>query len=188
VSKEQDQLRRRLERATAAEFTADELPSDAETALLREGWVALGQLLETAYPAGEQPLDLPSLPSRKTAAWRNPAVVAALVASLLVVATLAWSLMSTDGPGNPHQIVDRENGTTPTVKKESPLPDSDTVPDSDVPEPDELQWDDSFDEQLAMAGEDVIRIQEDWYGLDDAFGPIEAGLKQIAEDIESDSL
>lgn len=103
MSKQQDQLRRRLERATAAEFAADELPNaelpDAETASLREGWVALGQLLVAAYPPTEQPLALPSLPRRKTAVWRNPATVAALTASLLVAATLAWSLLSADGPG-----------------------------------------------------------------------------------------
>ena len=184
MSEEQDKLRRRLERATAAGFTAAELP-DAETASLREGWIALGQLLETAYPPTEQRLELPSLPQWKAPAWWKPAAVAALAASLLVAATLAWSLISTDGPGNSSQIVEQEKKKAiPPVKKESP-DEPDAAP---VPDPDGLKWDDSFDEQLAMAAEDVIRIQEDWYALDDAFAPVQAGLEQAAEDIESDSL
>ena len=188
MSEESDKLRRRLEQATAAELPAAELPAaellDAETASLREGWIALGQLLETAHPVTEQPLDLPHpMPRRAAARWK-PAAAAILAASLLVAATLAWSWMQTKGSGGSSQMAEKESKAVLPVAKTTPVePDIEPVPDLN-----DLRWDDSFDEQLAMVGEDVIRVQEDWYGLDDAFGPVQAGLEQVAEDIESDSL
>ena len=46
----------------------------------------------------------------------------------------------------------------------------------------------TLDQQIAMAGQEVIRVQQDWYGLDDAYGPVLQGLQQISEEIDNDTL
>ena len=167
MSDELSKLQRQLEQATAAECPPD-APLDAETASLREGWLALGQLLEAAQPALDEPLELPQLPRRRAPARWKLVGIAVLAASLLVGATLAWSLMRARQPGGLSPPPDEL--ASPNVKQ------------------DELHWDDSLDEEIALAGQQLVRIQQDWYYLDDPFGPVQHGLEQVAEDIEDDTL
>ena len=54
--------------------------------------------------------------------------------------------------------------------------------------PDELAWDDSLDQQIASAAQEVVRVQQDWYQLDYAFGPVYHGLEQMEEDLEQGAL
>ncbi len=188
-------LERRLQQATAAECpppaSMDTELTDAETASLREGWLALGQLLETAQPmsdasALEELLPSPqAAPSKASSHWKA-SLAAALAASLVIGATLAWNFMSrrTEIPSQPtHDVAvedtDREAPQPiPTVEKEA-IAENPT---------DELQWDDSLDDQLALVSQEIMRIEGDWDYLDDAFSPVWEEIDRIEQDIEEDTL
>jgi len=187
VSEDPNKLRRQLERATAAEDSPDAL--DAETASLREGWLALGQLLEAAERESTEPFEWKRPPPRLRQNRWKLAGVAALAASLLIGLTVAWSLVR-KGPPNGSTATPGEV-TSPEEKESLPTPDLDE-PKLAVDEPtleDELDWDDDpLDRQLASVGEEIVRIQQDWDSVDNAFEPVWHGLEQMAEDIDGETL
>ncbi len=51
-----------------------------------------------------------------------------------------------------------------------------------------LDWDDSLDQQLVSAGQAMVRVQQDWYGLDRTLTPLQHGLEQMQEDIKNNPL
>ncbi len=167
MNDELSKLQHELEQATS-----DHGPTDSP---LHETWSALGQLLDTAYPPNDKPI-----PLRRATRWRGRlGVLATLAASLLAVIGTSWVLMG----------IDR---STPSI-----------VPDVDQPavtqqqqqqqqqqpaQTDSLDWDDSFDEQLASAGQAIVRVQQDWYHADDAFSPVQDGVEEMNDDFQSDML
>lgn len=178
MSDELERLQHQLEQATAPECPPHARP-DAETGSLREGWLALGQLLEATRPALEEPLQWRPIPRRTLRPrWALQAVAAA--AALVVAATLVWSLMALGRPGGPPPrktaAVDRKQ---PDAARSQPESTPDTEP---------LEWGDSLDEQIVLAGQEIMSAGQDWYHLDDAFGPVRDGLEQVAEDIDNSTL
>lgn len=142
------ELERRLEEATASrDSAADNL--DADTAALRAGWRALGELLETTQPEAEvsmPPMPLP--PDARRTRWA-PVAAAALAASLLVALTATWYV----------------RGTTPAPKIAANAPKPSTEPIGQKPAVSddlEIAWDDSLDEEFAQAGQAIIQSQQDW--------------------------
>ena len=175
MSDELRELQRRLEQATAAEVPPD-AELDAETRELRDGWLALGQLLETAHPDGETPIELPPMPRRSPGRRWKLAAVAALAASLVVVATLAW-MLSESGQRQKGRIA------SPEVKQPAPA-----VAQNEG-ELQQFDWDDTLDDHIATAGREVVLcIQEDWRHVDETFSPLSEGLQQIRQDIEDSTL
>ena len=75
-----------------------------------------------------------------------------------------------------------------------PRPDADAlaaahaVPPQTAFAEDELAWDDPLDDQLAMAGQEIIRIQQDWQSLDEPYGNVYRGLEQMEEEIQDNTL
>jgi len=186
---------RQLERATAAQGSAEAL--DAETASLRESWLALGRLLEAAEKDLKEPFPWKRPPWRTRPNRWKLAGAAALAASLLIGLTVAWSLLRKGPP----------NGATATPGEAAARQQKEPLPASDLAEPklavdvpslpqeepktfvDELDWDnDPLDEQLALVGEEIVRIQQDWDAVENTFEPVWEGLEQMAEDIESETL
>ena len=199
------ELQRRLEWATApanmpdksADKSLGESPDAAQIASLREGWLALGQLLETAQPAPDEPLQLRCLQAnrpapRATWRWWKVAGITAVAAALTIGVTLAWSLMrnrSVDPTQPGREMVlesdgsktqQPDTGLATTVAKQTELP--------DMSDADALDWDDSLDDQIALVGRRIIEVQGNWYGLDDALSPVRDGIDQIEEEFESDTL
>ena len=75
------ELERCLEQATAR-HGPEEASLEPETAALRAGWLALGELLEAAQPQVEPPLPrLPPLPAKPRQRWLA-ATVAAMTATM----------------------------------------------------------------------------------------------------------
>jgi len=195
VNDEPNELKRRLEEATARESPRG-VPSDDETASLREGWVALGHLMETAQPIDE-PFDLRPVAQRTRGSGRVVAIVAALAVSLLIGTITAWLLIGNappDGPNVPDGVAAIDDGQErpaepfpekPPVQPERVLA---VAPPSEEIFVDPLAWDDSFDDQLALLGEDVIRMEEDWYHLDDPFESILDALEQMEEEFRENKL
>jgi len=204
VSDDLTRQQRQLEQATAAEQPADAPPLDEQAAALREGWLALGHLLEAAQPPPERPVDLSRVVCRRIETRRVVAIVATLAASVLVVATVAWSLMRGGSPDDssaplPEIAASPEEPTPqlpPTPKLPTPdpsavvqTPPTPEVPQEPIPDPielDELGWDDPLDNEIAMVGQAVINIQQDWYHLGDPYGPVQSALSEMEEDIEGD--
>lgn len=191
MNDEARELQRRLELATAAECPPDasldtETASlDGETESLREGWLALGQLLEAAQPALDRPLKLQRPAPKRASRWSK---AAAMAASLVIGVTLAWSLiakMAVD-PTQPGREIAVEGDDS---KTQQPAPNDIEAEDIEPSDPsDELDWDDSLDDRIALVSQEIIRVQGDWYCLDDAFGPLRDGIDQIEQEIEDDTL
>lgn len=181
MSDELNQLRRQLEQATSAEVPPD-VSLDDQTRSLRQTWLALGQLLETAQPAPDEPLQLRPMPRRTVRSRWRLAAVAVLAASLLVGVALALSWLGRTPSG---QIATPKS----SQDKKSARPEEEQRPPAVVEDQaDEWDWDDSLDEQIAMAGQEVVLVQQGWHDLDDAFGSVQVGLEEIEEDIQDETL
>jgi len=220
VNDRTDDLQRRLQQATAPECPADECRPvedghaasvDAETASLREGWLALGQLLEAAQPMSdastlERRLPLPqaslpqAAPSKASPRWKA-SIAAAMAASLVIGATLAWNFLAkrseipsrttqdvavedTDDETSQPATIAAENAVAAVTAVETPIAEHIAKEET----ADELQWDDSLDDQLALVSQEIMQLEGDWDSLDDAFTPVWEGIDQVEQDIEQDTL
>lgn len=199
MNDEWDKLERQLERATSPECPAAG-SLDAETASLREGWLALGELLRAVEPPDGEPIHLPepALPIRRTG--RKAAGIAALAASLLVGLTLAGKWIRADRPSGmatrSHAALSEiaRAETEPATSDAKPAT-SDAEPSHPDAEPFETasladwgEWDDPLDQQIASVAQEVVRIQQDWDQMDGAFGLLYVGMEEMAEELEQSSL
>lgn len=204
-NEEQQKLREMLERATAQ---GHEMPVDldAETSSLREGWLALGKLLEDAQLAAGQSSEtwqvtLP--PARRR--WPL-AVAAAIAASLLLAAglTLAYRLRVGSNPLQPSVPTlahDDQRATSPTNDRretvaQTPNPEPGTsnresptlTPEPRTPSTDQLAWNDSLDDELTVVAQAAALARDDWYARAGGVSAVERGLDQIKKDIEDGTL
>ncbi len=198
MSEDIKKLEERLEKATAPGDTID-VGLDAETTSLREGWLALGQLLEAAQPpsAGPPELQYPTpaspLRRRKPAAWKTPAALAALAASLLVAALLTWSFVGESGVNGrqDQQIVQDEKIETQSPAAIENVPPTALVKDERQPSDsagDDLDWDAPLDTAITAAGQEMLRIQADWYASDDTSSSLYYRMQQMRKDLSDNTL
>jgi hypothetical protein len=180
VSDELSELKRRLEAATAPDCPPH-LLGDAETAAWREGWLALGELLEAGQPTRHAPVPLWQPPRRPArAVWRR-AAAAAVAATLLLSVTLLWQA---------HRGNRRSGMPSPPQPLAAGLEPS-TAPSAEphtTSTEDELVWDDPLDEQIALAGQQILRLQQDGDYLGDAFGPLYYGLEEMGDELDQNTL
>lgn len=203
MNDESRRLQEMLERATEP---GDEMPADldAETAALREGWLALGKLLEDSPFASAEPLDRWQATPRPAPQRRRLGVAVAIAASLLIAAglTLAYRLLDGSNPGQPNAPTlarDDQSTTdslvdTPQAVVQAPIPQSlNPEPPSLNPEPRTLTpgylaWDDSLDEEIAAVAQAAALVHDDWYAQAGGLSVIERGLDQIKQDIKDGTL
>jgi hypothetical protein len=187
VSDALDPLQPRLERATARECPGDG-SLDAETASLREGWLALGELLQAIEPSAERPFELRALPKDTRRVGRPATALAALAACLLVAVTLAgtWMTMTPRGAGRPLSFAKEPVGEKTTAHAGPAVAQREELQPESLP--DSLVWDDPLDQQIASVAQQVVRIQQDWDQVDGAFGPVYHGLEEMAEELEQTRL
>jgi hypothetical protein len=185
---------RMLEEATAVgDVPAERL--DAETASLREAWLAFGEMLEAAQPPGVSENDCRAETARyfSAAAFegatrragarrRHLLMVGLLAASLLVAVATAWMLSGetpqdnpTDGP---KQMATADPKAAPSQKGRV----------KSVSTADALRWDDSLDEQFEQVGWQMLCVQENQAFRTDAFEHAQYRLEQLRETIQADSL
>jgi len=177
-----------LRRATAA---GDDLPADldAETAGLREGWLALGKLLDDAESAaGPAPeswkLSPPAAPRR----WRVWVGVA-LAASLLIAvgATVASRMLNSAndrqvGPQSlAHENSANSSAKQPEAQPQSPAPQ--VVANSDT-----LNWSDSLDDEISIVAQAAVTVRYDsdlnLHGL----SAVERDMDQLETEMNSGKL
>ena len=174
MASESERLLEQLERATAAGAEPD--PSaDAETASLRETWLALGQLLEAAAPVGDA---LPEVrcPRRRMSSRWSWIALAAVAVSLLAAAAVAW-LPAWSVPGQPAVELAARPSPTPATAASAP---SATEPG--------LDWDDSLDEEIALAGQRLLSLAQEPYRLKTTDSPIAERLKKMDRDLTENTL
>ena len=180
MSDELSELYRRLTAATAPDCPAH-LLADAETAALREGWLALGELLEAAQPTLDGPVAIIEPPQRRMPVRWSLVAAAAVAASVLLGMMLVWQL----GEGNRRGGTSSPSGELARGVEESDAPSEPLRP---MPTEDELAWDDPLDDQIASAGQQIVHLQQDWDSLDDVFGPVYHGLEEMEDELDESTL
>ena len=180
MSDELFELERRLTAATAPECPAY-LLSDAETAAMREGWLALGELLEAAQPMLDEPVRLPEPPNRRLSARWKLAATAALAATVLLGVMLGRRFVEGNRQGG---IASTPEGVAVGVER----PNAPSEQPRTMPTEESLVWDDPLDEEIALAGQQIVRLQQDWGYLNDAFGPVYSGLEEMEDDLDESTL
>ncbi len=179
MSDDPRELERQLEQATARSGPSG-APLDPETASLREAWLALGQLLETAHPATDLPVQPRAAPrARRRPRWLVPAAVA-LAASLLIGVTVVWTVRGL-GPSS-----DASSGGM-ALEGASPSASIAQRPSRALPEA-KLAWHDTLDNEIVLAGQAVVSAQEDWPILADASNSVQYGLQQVEKDVQGSPL
>jgi hypothetical protein len=166
MNDELNKMQRLLEEVTAAGNAPSETP-DPEIASLREAWLAFGQLLEAAQ--GQEERDWPMPRPAQTWRWLLP-TTGLLAASLLVAVAMAWMLR--DGG--------RQDAAAP-----APLQ---TASNTARSHSGSVEWDDSFDEQVAQLGQQVIAVRENQHFRVDDFALMEYRIEQFRQEVQMDSL
>ena len=206
MSDEQSELHRRLEQATARHAAADDEPMDPETAALRAGWLALGDLLEAAQPQiGPVVERLPLPPARRRKRWL-PLAIAALAASVIVALASSWLASGTKPPAvspAPAPEIAKTNHPAPAVSsvpavspppvpvivEKSPTPAVSPVHQSPALSPDaDLAWDNSLDEDIELAGRAILQARQDQLASTAAPGRVQYQLENLKKNIEDNSL
>ncbi len=195
MNDEAERLQEMLERATAP---GNEVPEDldAETASLREGWLAFGKLLADAQPTAGEPRENWKVTSRPVQRWRSLGLAIAVAASLLIAVGLAAVYRLWDGSSgtqpNPPTIARDDSMSAGTVAN---APESLAQPEAEVRQdlpiaavPDELKWDDSLDEQITAVAQAAALASVDWYAQTGNLSAIERGLDEIKKDIQDGTL
>jgi hypothetical protein len=183
-------LQQVLEQATAVKITPAQ-GQDPEVALLRAAWLAFGQLLDSAEPREGLPLVLPALsPARR---WRWPrAVLGALAISLFVGIMVAWGLHGASQPANPPPVAPDLAVTTvqpaATAIVPAPTPPGRELLAKDRSAAGNLKWDDSLDDEITLASQNVIRVQQSWSHRADAVDLLKDGLQEVVAEVEGNSL
>lgn len=198
MTDDQDQLAKQLERATSAEISAMESLDD-ESSALREGWLALGQLLEADRKHHGEPLRL-GPPARRPKQRYLMAMIAA-AASLLIGAGITWSLISTNRqPESTARSVTKDPAARSSADPAKEVGDPETpgtvlVPRETLRRPERKavasgswDWGDSLDEEIAQAGQAMVAVQQDWRHLEDTFEPVYHRLEAMEEDMNDSTL
>jgi hypothetical protein len=210
VNDEMRELQARLEKATARPGDGqDDL--DAETAALREGWLALGQVLDSAEaglepsfekrcrektetgslpradsstlpPDGSEPV---SVSARLSRVRLLPLLIAA-AAVVLVAVTIAWQLRDTryseSGVPAPGEIAKTTRKPSVPKSQEPGVPAPKDKPAAVPSSEVEIAWDDPLDSEIASVGQAVMRVEQDWNTLADASTAVQYQLQQMADE------
>ena len=194
-------LKQMLEEATAADASAEH--GDAETASLREAWLAFGQLVRAAdasLPA--MPDFMPSLAPQQPRRSRWIALIAATAAVLLIAITCGWWIGHDRKPNNGEPSI----AQTPPPEQAISQPETTAavpaaLPKQDLPKPGVAQakkatneqpklatakastWDDPLETQIASVSQQIRNIEQNWrHRVDDL------DLVHYRIDAEADSL
>lgn len=199
MNDELNQLERRLEQATSRQLPAG-ASLDSETASLREGWLALGHLLEAAEAASGPAAPLqPAPPSRPRRSWKVLGFVAAAAASLLVAGVLAWELFPGQDSGE-HAIKTPVGSKSlepaePSRVREKTLvtPSGDLALASKTPAnaaktAKDTSWDGTVDESITKAYRELIRIEQDWTGFNGMSEPVSTKLEEMGQELAKNTI
>jgi len=184
----QRELERRLERATARQCPAED-SLEPETAALRAGWLALGELLEAAQPQADPPPRLLSLrPVQRRKRWL-PVTMAVTAASVLLAVTVAWSVRGIRPAAipspQPSQVADGRIKPSPAAAKQTLPRTAEQMPTASG---NAETWDDSLDQEIERAGRAILQAQQDQLASAAASGRFQYQLENLKKDLEDSPL
>ena len=191
MSEDFEKLEERLEHATAPGDAIDD-SLDAETRSLREGWLALDELIEAAQPPDgapprlRYPVQAASVEKQKPAFWKTPAVLEVLAASLLVAAWAVWSLVDGQDDQKIAKDQNQDQLQIPIDNVQPVLVKDEQTPGNRVA--DEFDWDSPIDTEIAAAGQKMLSIKADWYASADTTAAVYYNMQQMQDDLGGDTL
>jgi len=184
VNAQPQDLLRQLEQATAT----DSGPSpemDEETALLRQTWLGLTQLLEAADADWDETVILARKPFCSTRPRWKSLTIAALAASLLTVVIGAWMSHKYLAP---RVLVERAIEGDKTERLITPRKVASPEQSPTAQSSDELAWNDTFDERLADAELAMYRLRFESRHHEMRIEVLQSQLQTIENEVEAGSL
>lgn len=175
MNDDQNRLLRQLEQATSRE-TVDDDALDADTARLREGWLALARLLEAdEVEIDERAIVAPIERIERTKTLRRISVaVMTLAASLLMITSAVWFLSDRGSPSN--RVVPQQAA----IPKQQPSP---SMATDIVSDDTQFAWDDSLDDQFAQVTQNIADFRSQSYLDDLSYDVLNDRLERIGRDI-----
>lgn len=176
-------LEEKLEVATSSGWV-DETQLEQETSQLRESWVAFTQLVEAADERRES--DRVDRTVRNSVVHKSPQMWMALATAVGFMLVLAgwWMLSVNRQQGVVEQRIATTSSSGTSRSVEDSLRPTSGVPDSvvngvhDEYNNESLAWDDSLDDEIALAEQSIFQLGEGWSGLDTQ---VEAFYDQIEQ-------
>ena len=172
-----------LEQATSREPIR---PADDETAMLRESWLMLSQMLETA----DADLQAPTLAvARPTSGWRWQLGVLAAIAASLLVAVASWALLRPASSAIEQPPLAAPGHDAPAAVNDGvQVAGADTRSNAASAADSAFVWDDSLDDSLAAAQNAIHDVRGGWnrgYGQVDT---LLTRLQEYQQDLSENSL
>ena len=190
MTESNEELLAKLEQATGliSDNSVLDKPLDDETAMLRESWDALSDLLNAADEAAP----VLAQPSANVGTLKTVVRVFTALAAMLLVAVAAWAVLSqpTDSEDSPDRSTDLivESNVEPESEAIANASDS-SRGDNVIEKPvDEFAWNDSFDEQLAATSQAIRSARSDWSGGSRHYSTLLDQFEQFSEELNEGSL
>jgi hypothetical protein len=181
VSDPNDEHLAELERITAREAETPPHARLENEAPLRESWLALGRLLDAANDDFDEAALVaklrPATPAaisqaRPRARW----IGAAAIAASLLTAAIAWRVVS-----------DRDRLANESAPAARPTAGGSSLPETTLHH-EHYAWDDSLDERIAEAGEQLIDTSAEWRGYDAPYAAVDQRLQDLTESLGDEPL
>ena len=208
-------LKQMLEEVTAADDPiashATTARGDAETASLREAWLAFGQLIRAADAALPEMRNLatsiaPRKPGRRR--WfglvlrrtgflarqrrpRKPAllrlfqagVIAAVAAALLLAVCLGWRIASEKKAATPAPVANQDLPRPAVVRAEKP---THQTPKAGTPNP--SAWADPLETQIATVSRQINSVRQNWQHRVDDVDLVQYRIDEVRDSLQNDAL
>jgi hypothetical protein len=176
-----EQLLAKLEQATSAKSAE---PMDDETAMLRESWLAFGQLVAAADAEAE-------LPTKRPPGTRRVGLIVKFIAALaasLLVAFAAWTMLQRgSGSVEPAPGIAAPSNLPAIAPIAAHVTEASNASET-IDVRGEFAWEDSFDEQLAITNQAMRAVQADWSGGDRRYSLLLDQFEQFSEELSEGSL
>lgn len=184
MTDDRDEFQRRLEQATSRTAPADDAWGP-ETASLRAGWLALGELLEATGPQGDLPWS--GMPADDPLRRKRPRAVglmglAALAASALIAAAIAWHASGLKTPR-------ASPPPSAPVAGTNPQPTGTPTPRTPVAAAEShSSWDAGLDDDLERAGRAILQAEQDQLAFVTRPSQVHYQLENLKRDLENGPL
>jgi hypothetical protein len=188
MSDDLNRRQRQLEQATAR-GEVDPAQMDAETAALREAWIALGRLLPAPEPVQLKAPAEWQVAARVRRPWFRAPLVAWTVSAAVcvVVAWSGWHVGRERTTGRPAAQTASSAPAKPLTQLAGEVAVGKRAATA-AKASKEPQWDDALDERLTRLNQRVIRVQQDWTSQAVAHAVSQYEWERVRRDLSGDSL
>ena len=189
----EENLIEQLEQVTSRELTAD-VDLDADMTALRESWLAFTQLLDAA-DRDEEDHRVEGVSLTASSSGRRWSLAAMSVAAMLLVGVgLLWmfnrnldvATRTPQGSTATHEVSQTED--TGILEDGVMNSNTDMNPDADDGQDELYDWNDSLDEEIALAEDALIYLRQSASTLEDRFDSLYNEIEQIEDEFAEETL